>query len=158
AISGPADSSLTATYVNPDGTTSSIFSNCATPTATPTPTNTPVPPTATPTPTPTVGIVAVGYQVITVQKARGNRINTNTLSCNGSDDSLTGYVVTFDISSGDSPSGSPLIKLPVTLTSGSGTGSNYTDPLPYPRIYTVCEEPVATNGGQSVPLNAYPLV
>jgi len=101
---GPAGSSLTATFTNPDGTPQSVLASCAS-AATPTATNTPGPPTATPvaTLTPTATATPAGYQVITVQKAMCNRINSNTNSCNGSDASLTGYTVTYDVYVGATP-------------------------------------------------------
>src|SRR6185503_16114208 len=93
AVSGPAGSSLTATFTNPDGTPASISANCEALAQTPTSTTTPVPPTVTPTASPT----PAGDRVITIQLALCGRSNPNTRSCNGNDRTLDGYTVRFDI-------------------------------------------------------------
>ncbi|MBV9600433.1 MAG: hypothetical protein JOZ87_26790 [Chloroflexi bacterium] len=99
---------------------------------------------------------AAGYQTITVQKALCATVNSNTQSCNGNDTSLSGYTVTFDVYHGTSPGGTLQGQVNVTLS--GGFGSTTTAPLPDIATYTVCEEPVARSGSQSVALDAHPLI
>src|SRR5690348_6941863 len=110
------------------------------------------------TPAPGPGVLTTGLAIV-VESSMCFRIGQND-TCNGNDQSLSGYSIDFEIYAGSSPSGAPVDVITVTLDLGGGGRGKDVSDLLVGTTYTVCQVPLANapNGGPPVGLDGVPKV
>ena len=114
--------------------------------------------TPTETPTPVIAQVLAQDSSIAVHKSICQSIAQDN-SCSGTDQSLDGYSIRFDVYRLLSPSDRPEDTIVVALDQGAGSSGKDVSGELAGTFYTVCEVPLAypPGGGAAVSLNGVPV-